>query len=59
MLGKSEEKRPLGPHQYMWENNIKMDLRGIEWSGMDWADMGQKTGKRKALVNTVMDLWGP
>jgi hypothetical protein len=29
----------------MWEDNIKMGLRGIEWSGMDWADMVQNRGK--------------
>jgi hypothetical protein len=29
----------------MWEDNIKMDLREIEWSGMDWSDMGQNRDK--------------
>jgi hypothetical protein len=29
----------------MWEGNIKMDLREIEWSGVDWADMGQNRDK--------------
>jgi hypothetical protein len=43
----------------MREDNIKMGLRGIEWSGMEWANMGKNRGKRKALVNTVMDLWVP
>jgi hypothetical protein len=25
----------------MWEDNFKMDLREIEWSGMDWTGMSQ------------------
>jgi hypothetical protein len=24
-----------------WENNIKMDLREMEWWGMDWIDLAQ------------------
>jgi hypothetical protein len=35
----------------MWEDNSKMDLRKIEWSGMD-----QKGDKWKALVNTAMNF---
>jgi len=26
LLGKSEEKRPLGRPRFKWEDNIKMDL---------------------------------
>jgi hypothetical protein len=35
----------------MWEDNIKMYLKEIEWSGMDWSDMGQN----RAVVN----VWVP
>jgi hypothetical protein len=24
-----------------WVDNIKMDLRGIGWGGMDWIDLAQ------------------
>jgi hypothetical protein len=33
-MGKPEVKRPLGKPRYRWEDNIKMDLRGIRWGGM-------------------------
>jgi hypothetical protein len=35
-LGKPEGKRPLGRPRRWWVDNIKMDLRVIGWSGMDW-----------------------
>jgi hypothetical protein len=30
-----EGKRPLGIPRLRWEDNIKIDLREIEWGGMD------------------------
>jgi hypothetical protein len=33
---KPKEKRPLGRPRHRWEYNIKMDLRAIGLSGMDW-----------------------
>jgi hypothetical protein len=35
-VGKSEEKRPLGRPRRRWVDNIKMDLRDV-----DWIDMAQ------------------
>jgi hypothetical protein len=35
---KPERKRLLGRPRLKWENNSKMDLREIRWSGMDWID---------------------
>jgi hypothetical protein len=37
-------------------NNIKMDLREIEWDGVDWIDMAQDREQWRALVNTVLSL---
>jgi hypothetical protein len=34
-MGKPEGKRPLGRPERRWEDNIKMDIREIEWGGMD------------------------
>jgi hypothetical protein len=39
LLGKPERKRPLGRPRRRWVDNIKMDLRAIEWDGMDWIDV--------------------
>jgi hypothetical protein len=40
-------------------HNIEIDLRKIEWDGMDWNDLAQDREQRKALVNTVMNLRVP
>jgi hypothetical protein len=37
-------------------DNIKIDLREIEWGGMDWIDLAQDRDQWRALVNTVMNL---
>jgi hypothetical protein len=36
LVGKLEEKRPLGRPKRRWEDNIKMDLRDkMVWYGLD------------------------
>jgi hypothetical protein len=40
-------------------NNIKMDLRGIEWDGMDRIDLAEDRDQWRALVNTIMNLRVP
>jgi hypothetical protein len=39
--------------------NIKMDLRGTEWGGMDWIDLAQDVDQWRALVNSVMNFRVP
>jgi hypothetical protein len=45
LVGKPEEKRPLGRPGCRWEDNIKMDLREVGWSGMDWIHLTQDRGQ--------------
>jgi hypothetical protein len=59
LVGKPEGKRPLGRQRRMWVDNIKMDLREIEWDGADWMDVAQDRDQWKALVNTVLNLRVP
>jgi hypothetical protein len=33
-----------------------MDLREVEWEGVDWIHLAQDRNKWQALVNTVMNL---
>jgi hypothetical protein len=40
-------------------NNIKTDLREIEWGVMDWINMDQDRDQWRALVKTVMNLQVP
>jgi hypothetical protein len=41
LVGKPEGKRLLGRPRRRWMYNIKMNLREIEWDGMDWIDLVQ------------------
>jgi hypothetical protein len=40
-------------------DNIKIDLREIDWDGMDWIDLAQDREQWRALMNTVVDLRFP
>jgi DNA-binding PadR family transcriptional regulator len=57
-VGNSKGKRQLGRHRRRWED-IKMDLREIEWGGMDWIHLAQDRDQWRALVNTVTNLRVP
>jgi hypothetical protein len=59
LTGKPEGRRPLEGPRRKWVNNIKIDLREIEWGGMDWIDLAQDREQWRALVNTVMSFWVP
>jgi hypothetical protein len=54
LVGKPDGKRPLGRPRHRWVDNIKMDLRG-----MDWIDLAQDRDQWRARVNTVMNLRVP
>jgi hypothetical protein len=56
LVGMPEGKKPLGRPRCRWVDNIKMDLREIEWDGMDWIDLAQDRDQRMVLVNTIMNL---
>jgi hypothetical protein len=58
-VGEPEGKKPLRRPRRMREDNIKLDLREIEWGGMDWIDLAQDRGQWRAFVNTLMNLRVP
>ena len=42
LVGKPEGKRPPGRPTPRWEDNIKINLKGVGWvCEMDWAGSGQ------------------
>jgi hypothetical protein len=59
LVGKPEGKRPLGRPRRRWVDNIKMDLRGIGWDGVEWIDMAEDRDQWRALMNTVLNLRVP
>jgi hypothetical protein len=42
----TRKKEPSGEGQTLWVDNIRLDLRELEWDGDQW----------KAFVNMVMNL---
>ena len=59
LVGKPEEKRPLGKPRIRWEDVIKMDLYDVEWEGMDWINLARGRERWRSLVNAVMTFWIP
>jgi hypothetical protein len=41
LIGKPEEKRPLGRPRHRWVDNIKRNLVQIELGGLDWNGLAQ------------------
>jgi hypothetical protein len=58
-VGKPEGRSPLRRPRRKWDDNIKMDLREIEWDGMYWIDVDQDRNQLRALVNMGKKLRVP
>jgi hypothetical protein len=59
LAGKPEGNRPLGRPRRRWIDNIKMDLIEIGVNVVDWIGLAQDRYRRRALVNSVMNLRVP
>jgi hypothetical protein len=55
-IGKPEGKRLHGRPRHRWEDNIKMDLREVEWEGLDWIHLSQDRDQWWDLVKTAMNI---
>jgi hypothetical protein len=49
-------KRPLGKPKRRWEDNAKMGLGKIGLECANWIHLVQDRDRRRAVVNTVMNL---
>jgi hypothetical protein len=49
---KPERKRP----RHRWEDNIKMDIEGIVFEGVDWIHMTEDGVKSCDLVNRIINI---
>ena len=54
LVGKAEGKRPLGRPRRRWVDNIKMDLKEVDWIGL-----AQDRDRWRKLVSAVMKLQVP
>jgi hypothetical protein len=52
LVGKLERKIAHGRPRRRWVDNIKMDLREIEWGGVDWIYLAQDRNRWRAVENT-------
>jgi len=49
LVGKPQDKRPLGRPRIRWEDNIKMNHQEVGWGGMDWVDLSQNRDRCRLL----------
>ncbi|KAJ4443586.1 hypothetical protein ANN_05260 [Periplaneta americana] len=59
LVGRPEGKRPLGRLRRRWEDNTKMDLRGVGYDDRDWINLTQDRDRWRAYVRAAMNLWVP
>jgi len=59
LVGKPEEKRPLGRPRRRWVDNIRMDLHEVRCGYMDWIGLAQDTDRWRTLVSAVMNVRVP
>jgi len=59
LVGKPEEKRPLGRPRRRWVDNIKMDLREVGGGCGDWMELAQDRDRWRAFVSTMMSFQVP
>jgi len=55
-VGKPEGTRPLGRLRRRWEDNIKMDLQEVGFSGIDWIVLAQDRDRWRPLVDAVRNF---
>ena len=59
LVGKPEEKIPLGRPRHIWEYNIKMDLEEVGRGCGDCMELAHDRDRWRALVSTVMKFRVP
>jgi hypothetical protein len=59
LVGKPEERRPIGRPRRRWLDNISMDLVEVGWGDVDWIGLAQGRDRWRALVNSVLNLRDP
>jgi len=58
LVGKAQDKRPLGRQRRRWDDNIKMDFQEVGWGRGDWMELAQDRDRWRALVGTLRNFRG-
>jgi hypothetical protein len=59
LVGKPEEKRPIGTPRRRWVDNIKTDLGEIRLVDVDWIGLTLGKDKSRVLVIAIMNVQVP
>jgi hypothetical protein len=59
LVVKPEGKRPLGRPRRRWVDNIRTDLGEVGWGDVDWIGLAKDRNRRRAVVNSVLNLRVP
>jgi hypothetical protein len=53
LVGKPETKILLGRPSRIWDDNIKMDNKGIDWESVDWINLAENNDEWRAVVKVI------
>ena len=56
LVGKPEEKRPLGRPRRRWVDNVRMDLQEVGCGYMEWIRLAQDRDRWLTFVSAMMNL---
>jgi hypothetical protein len=59
LVGKPEDKKPLGRPRHRWEDNNKMNLQEVVGGRGDWMELAQDMDRWRAGMGTVRDFRVP
>ena len=59
LVERLEVGRPHGRPRRRWEDNIKIDIKEVEWRVMGWISVAQDRDRWRAVVKAVMNLRVP
>jgi hypothetical protein len=59
LVGKPEEKIPLGIPRRRWEDNVRMDLQEVGCGCEDWIGLARDRDRWRAFVSAVRNLRVP
>ena len=55
LTGKPTEKRPLWRPRCRWEDNIRMNFKGLGINARNWVDLAQDRNYWRVLVNAALN----